>query len=645
MTTRTTAIAVSIAVLVMTGMATAQYSNTESDIPTYNGEPRSYYSYTGDETDVFEQWQEGQISTNEFQFDTDSGEGTAALEISTAPVPFASASFERFTDRLSEHPDDSMQQIEIDSGGIMMDTGYSGFCGRTGYRVDLSDEDIKAVRFEAEASRDRYAGTAGLLVNGEFADTFTVASQPNRKTWERDTYTVDTSDTDVETIGFGVQDTSSQYCDIGDHELTLDIYDVELILGQSESGDLNGAAQEYDANNDGTISIDELGEAGADYASGQLALERVKAVQAAFSEQSAAFDIEGSEGAFIDTLRNYDNDNSGTIEIGELGEAGKDYANNQLDGKQLAAVVSAFDTNYQFQPTPDDESTPAYDIELVTVYDDGPYSPGENVPVEYEVSALGPADLTVAGDLTVSIGGNQREFALDIPSGETTAGTIGGSVAVEAPEEPGEYQVLVNAQADDQDGADSANGGTITVAPSGPGTTPPSAPVEFEISEGWSLVSAPSGVSSLKSTIRDECSVGTSGRTAWRARADVDGYAEPGPVRSTGGYWVNLESSCSFSTFASDEDASYTEFEESGLYMVSVPEATSLDSVAGSCSFNQFTEYSGPVLELNGDEYQGLSSSTELSPTKGYWVEVQEPCKMGASVESDESSSGPPPGP
>jgi hypothetical protein len=369
-------------------------------------------------------------------------------------------------------------------------------------------------------------------------------------------------------------------------------------------------------------------------------LERVKAVQAAFSEQSA-FDIEGNEDVFIDTLRNYDNDNSGTIEIGELGEAGKDYANNQLDGKQLAAVVSAFDTNYQFQATPDDESNPSYDVEVTSVANNGPNFPGEEVSVEYDVSASGPADATVTGDITVSIGENQQNVPSTISSGKT----ITNSVAVKAPEEPGEYQVLVNAQADNQDGADSANGGTIIVTPSGPETPPGTSNVEFEISEGWSLVSAPGGVSSLRSVIRDECSVGTSGRTVWRARADAGGYAEPGPVRSTGGYWVNLESSCSFTALAdTNEEVSYTEFEESGLYMVSVPEATSLDSVAGSCSFNQFTEYSGPVLELSGDEYQGLSSSTELSPTKGYWVEVQEPCKMGFDAGGS-APIGPPPGP
>jgi Ca2+-binding EF-hand superfamily protein len=310
-----------------------------------------------------------------------------------------------------------------------------------------------------------------------------------------------------------------------------------------------------------------------------------------------------------DVFRRYDADDSGSLNVDEVSEAAADYTvDGQISINKIEAVEAAFTRPIEFAPSAPSEKSRALDLP--------------------------------DADLKSQYGSSLREFDAD-GSGEISADEVLNAVAQFG-------SVPDQETADATRAVIAAYSRNLQFRTTPPSSSPPSSPstsnVEFEISEGWSLVSAPGGVSSLRSVIRDECSVGTSGRTVWRARADVGGYAEPGPIRSTGGYWVNLESSCSFSTFAADEDASYTEFEESGLYMVSVPEATSLDSVAGSCSFNQFTEYSGPVLELNGDEYQGLSSSTELSPTKGYWVGVQEPCKMGFDAGGS-APIGPPPGP
>lgn len=49
--------------------------------PLYEGRPRSDYTYCGTEQDVFEQWVAGEISTYEFQSLTPSGEGTDALKL------------------------------------------------------------------------------------------------------------------------------------------------------------------------------------------------------------------------------------------------------------------------------------------------------------------------------------------------------------------------------------------------------------------------------------------------------------------------------------------------------------------------------------------------------------------------------------
>jgi hypothetical protein len=156
----------------------------------------------------------------------------AAQSENLESVELESEEFDKFVDRLPEHQRDTMSQFQISSDQITLDTGESGFCGRAGYRRDVSDSnrEIKKVKFEAEASRDRYAGTPGLVVNGEFTDTFEVDEQPNRKTWSRDTYTVDTSSTEVKTIGFGVKDTSSRYCNYLDHGLELNVYDTTFVV-------------------------------------------------------------------------------------------------------------------------------------------------------------------------------------------------------------------------------------------------------------------------------------------------------------------------------------------------------------------------------------------------------------------------------
>jgi|APHM01.1.fsa_nt_gi hypothetical protein len=50
-------------------------------IPTYNGRRRSAYTYTGDEQDEFEDWQNGDSSTRQFVRDTERGEGLASVTL------------------------------------------------------------------------------------------------------------------------------------------------------------------------------------------------------------------------------------------------------------------------------------------------------------------------------------------------------------------------------------------------------------------------------------------------------------------------------------------------------------------------------------------------------------------------------------
>lgn len=59
---------------------------------SYQGRPRSEYFYCGpdENRDLFEQWQNGAISTDEFQTRTDQGEGTAALSARPCNFPFDS---------------------------------------------------------------------------------------------------------------------------------------------------------------------------------------------------------------------------------------------------------------------------------------------------------------------------------------------------------------------------------------------------------------------------------------------------------------------------------------------------------------------------------------------------------------------------
>lgn len=57
-------------------------TETDSDMAisrTKNGIPKSQYSYTGNDTQAFQQWRNLEISTDEFAFQTSPGQGTASL--------------------------------------------------------------------------------------------------------------------------------------------------------------------------------------------------------------------------------------------------------------------------------------------------------------------------------------------------------------------------------------------------------------------------------------------------------------------------------------------------------------------------------------------------------------------------------------
>jgi hypothetical protein len=739
MTTRTTAIAVSIAVLVMTGMATAQYSNTESDIPTYNGEPRSYYSYTGDETDVFEQWQEGQISTNEFQRDTARGEGTAALELdnqqqsSTTRDPDGDGLLEDFNGDGEVDGNDPIDLAFADDGDIddvskvdFNDNGEFDFDDSNtlkeqiksgvavfGIQIQVLTENPQPgepVEFDVSTrtGSDVPPGFVRIRTNNGFTvpseelnsgETPSVTfEQPGTKTikalflsseYEGDEDSIGNEDKVRFVVGNEFKSRASDPDDDGlfedfngDGEVTTED-SSELEQRASESSFVNPAAFDFDEDGSdvdfgdaaeltnqiencnaipevsGTITgrLDGEGEGPPtdpdndglfEDVNGNGRIDRNDAIGLAFAEGSCVennvdeLDFDGDSDFDFDDATTLARQTRGKVDTGQLNpndpdgdslfeDVNGDDEVNFDDAIELAFITDKdaqnfnFDFNADGNTDFDDAKELAEQIEQGSAVSDETTDPPSRDPDDdglvEDVDSDGDTDFEDAVELAFRDNPDADRFDFD-GDGDVDfedARELSSEVAPSAQFQPSTVQ-------DFQDQQENSN-------------------AVIEISEGWSLVSAPSGVSSLRSVIRDECSVGTSGRTVWRARADVDGYAEPGPIRSTGGYWVNLESSCSFTTSTTSAtdgggDVSYSEFEESGYYMVSVPEATSLDSVAGSCSFKQPDAYNGPVLELNGDEYRGLSSSTELSPTKGYWVGVQEPCQMGASVES-----GPPTGP
>jgi hypothetical protein len=152
-------------------------------------------------------------------------------------------------------------------------------------------------------------------------------------------------------------------------------------------------------------------------------------------------------------------------------------------------------------------------------------------------------------------------------------------------------------------------------------------PEEFmELDEGWNMIS--SSEAFKISELSEDCDVTEfRGERLWAAGNSSWTHGET--VLGSRGYYVKVERGCiaEIDEFA-DEDSERSLYK--GWNLVSVMEPASLEDVAGDCSFR---EYSGEaVWHYDSGNWSNPSTSAELDPGKGYFVNAKNSCEMGGAT-------------
>ena len=161
---------------------------------------------------------------------------------------------------------------------------------------------------------------------------------------------------------------------------------------------------------------------------------------------------------------------------------------------------------------------------------------------------------------------------------------------------------------------------------------------ELQLTEGWNMISVPEKYGGFYvSDVSDECNIRNyMGEKSWRY--EDGGWTHPSAVASTEGVFVYTESSCVAQIDAANWDPGNEPVEnenvlESGWNMVSVESTTTMDEAAGTC---EFQNYQGtPVWSFYQGEWGQLSTSVaELDPSRGYYVYVNQECRLDFGEES-----------
>jgi len=111
--------------------------------------------------------------------------------------------------------------------------------------------------------------------------------------------------------------------------------------------------QEYDLNDNGSIELNEFQEASRDFVvDGDITETKLEAIQFAFNN-NCSFSARSCDKVInnhLDVLQEFDKDFSGSIDIGEEGDAGKAYAKNKITREEANAIEFASKNDCSFPP-------------------------------------------------------------------------------------------------------------------------------------------------------------------------------------------------------------------------------------------------------------------------------------------------------
>jgi hypothetical protein len=123
---------------------------------------------------------------------------------------------------------------ELRNNKAYIDTGSTGYCGVAGLQQEVEvPVDAEELVFTAKAYQDYWGQSTGVKIGGEYAKEFNADTY---KTWERDTYRVDISEYQGQTVKIELvaEDQSQEYCDMGDHDTSLSV-DVIRFSGTDQT--------------------------------------------------------------------------------------------------------------------------------------------------------------------------------------------------------------------------------------------------------------------------------------------------------------------------------------------------------------------------------------------------------------------------
>ena len=275
--------------------------------------------------------------------------------------------------------------------------------------------------------------------------------------------------------------------------------------------------------------------------------------------------------------------------------------------------------------------------------DDGSETPDINVEVSQDPSSPTTDDSitlrattgnTRVDQITILRGEDSEKVcsstsACSVSIGPLSSGTYTYQATVQLDSETDESDTaqLVVEEAESDDGDDGDN------PPGTPGND--SQTIQYDLSEGWNMISVPTLNGKTQFDITDlngECSIQETadGSHAYNFPSDNGNYIQTDTISAMQGYWVSVASACTATIESSNMEEGSTDAQISqGWNLISPDTQTTLSSISGDCSFLADGEAAAYWYNTEQGQYQSISETDGIDPSRGYWVEAESSCSLG----------------
>jgi hypothetical protein len=149
--------------------------------------------------------------------------------------------------------------------------------------------------------------------------------------------------------------------------------------------------------------------------------------------------------------------------------------------------------------------------------------------------------------------------------------------------------------------------------------SPPQSTVVLKLSQGWNMVSTPSGAALSLSDIASKCDIA---QNAWAYSPSSNAYEQATSLSIGTGYWLKANRDCAYEVSAPYVSQVSKQL-SAGWNMVGAPGANvALTDFLGDCKVT-----SGPWYYSASENQYAYASAME--PGKAYWFKVASACTIG----------------